>query len=110
MIPGISTSAEARLAGILDPRVTDVVESTYAERDYTILEAGDAEARRLGVQVIGGGVTLVVTDPTRCHIPREVNLRETPTSPQPRPCMGVPFVRRVPWDANSRTHPKRPVM
>ena len=65
MIPGISTSAEARLAGILDPRVTDVVESTYAERDYTILEAGDAEARRLGVQVIGGGVTLVVTDPTR---------------------------------------------
>jgi len=66
MIPSISTSAEARLAGILDPRVTDVVEDSFAAREYTIMDAGDPEARRLGVTVVGGGgVTLVVTDPTR---------------------------------------------
>lgn len=65
MIPGISSSAEARLTGILDPRVTDVREDSYAERDYTILDGGDEEARRLGVHVVGGGLTLVVTDPSR---------------------------------------------
>jgi len=65
MIPGISTNAEARLTGMLDPRVSDVAEDTYATRNYTILDAGDEDARRLGVTAIGGGVTLVVTDPTR---------------------------------------------
>ena len=80
MIPGISTSAEARLTGVLDPRVTDIVEETYAASDYTILDASDEEARRLGITVIGAGgtgagetgagvtgagVTIVVTDPTR---------------------------------------------
>jgi acetyltransferase-like isoleucine patch superfamily enzyme len=65
MIPGISTNAEARLTGILDPRVTAVAEDTYAARDYAIMDAGDEEARRLGVTALGGGVTLVVTDPSR---------------------------------------------
>ncbi|MCC6720316.1 MAG: hypothetical protein IT555_20760 [Acetobacteraceae bacterium] len=65
MIPGISTNAEARLTGALDPRVTDVTEDTYASRDYTIIDGGDAEAKRLGVTVIGGGLTLMVTDPNR---------------------------------------------
>jgi acetyltransferase-like isoleucine patch superfamily enzyme len=65
MIPGISTNAEARLTGMLDPRVSDVAEDAYATRDYTILDAGDEDARRLGVTAIGGGITLVVTDPTR---------------------------------------------
>ena len=66
MIPGISTNAEARLIGVLDARVTDVVEHTYAARDYTILDAGDEDARRLGVTLVGdGNVTLVVTDPLR---------------------------------------------
>lgn len=65
MIPGISTSAEARLTGVLDPRVTDIVEETYAASDYTILDASDEEARRLGITMTGEGVTIVVTDPTR---------------------------------------------
>jgi len=65
MIPGISSSAEARLNSVLDPRVTDVLEHTFAARDYTILDAGEAEARALGVHATGGGITLVVTDPTR---------------------------------------------
>ena len=65
MIPGISTNAEARLTGALDPRVTDIAEDSFAARDYTILDASDDEAKRLGVQCTGGGVTLVVTDPTR---------------------------------------------
>jgi len=65
MIPGISTNAEARLAGALDPRVTDVAENTFDARDFTIMDAGDEGARRLGVTAIGGGLTLVVTDPTR---------------------------------------------
>jgi len=65
MIPGISTNAEARLAGVLDPRVSDIAEDSYTARDYTIMGATDEEARRLGVQAIGGGLTLVVTDPTR---------------------------------------------
>ncbi len=65
MIPGISTNAEARLTGILDPRVTAVAEDSYTTRDYTIMDAGDEDARRLGVTSIGEGITLVVTDPTR---------------------------------------------
>ena len=65
MIPGISSDAEARLAGALDPRVTDLREESFASRDFTILDADDDEARRLGVHAVGGGVTLVVTDPTR---------------------------------------------
>lgn len=65
MIPGISTNAEARLTGILDPRVTAVAEDTYTTRDYAIMNAEDEEARRLGVTAIGGGLTLVVTDPSR---------------------------------------------
>lgn len=65
MIPGISTNAEVRLTGVLDPRVTDVTEETFATRDYTILDAADAEAKRLGVQCVSEGVTLIVTDPTR---------------------------------------------
>jgi acetyltransferase-like isoleucine patch superfamily enzyme len=65
MIPAISTSAEARLAGVLDPRVTDITEASFTARDYTILDASDDEARRLGVHAIGSGLTLVVTDPNR---------------------------------------------
>jgi acetyltransferase-like isoleucine patch superfamily enzyme len=65
MIPSISTSAEARLIGVLDPRVTDIVEDSFSLRDYTIIDASDQEARRIGVQCAGGGVTLVVTDPSR---------------------------------------------
>lgn len=65
MIPGISTNAEARLTGILDPRVTAVAEDTYTTRNYAIMDAGDEEAKRLGVTAIGEGITLVVTDPSR---------------------------------------------
>ncbi len=65
MIPGISSSAEARLTGVLDPRVTDIIEETYAASNYTILDGSDAEARSLGITVVGGGVTIVVTDPNR---------------------------------------------
>ncbi len=65
MIPGISTNAEQRLAEALDPRVTDIREDSFASRDYTILDAADEEARRLGVHLVGGGLTLIVTDPTR---------------------------------------------
>ena len=39
MIPGISTNAEARLTGVLDPRVTDIAEDSFAARDYTMLDA-----------------------------------------------------------------------
>jgi|GEM_PF-2321376 len=65
MLSGISTNVEAQLAGVLDPRVTDVTENTFAARDFTIMDAGGEDARRLGVTAIGGGITLVVTDPTR---------------------------------------------
>lgn len=65
MIPGISSDSEARLLGVLDPRVTDLDEASFAARDFTIIDGEDDEARRLGLHVVGGGVTLVVTDPTR---------------------------------------------
>lgn len=65
MIPGISSSAEARLVGALDPRVTDIREDQFTACDFTILDATDEEARRLGVHAVGGGVTLVLTDPNR---------------------------------------------
>lgn len=65
MIPGISTNAEARLSGILDPRVSSATEESFANRDYVIMDAADEEARRLGVTAVGEGITLVVTDPSR---------------------------------------------
>jgi len=64
MIPGISPSAEARLLGALDPRVTDLREDSLSDCDFTILASGDPEAKRLGVTVVGEA-TLVVTDPSR---------------------------------------------
>jgi acetyltransferase-like isoleucine patch superfamily enzyme len=64
MIPGLSHSAEARLLGVLDPRVTDLREDEFANRDFAILDAADPEAKRLGLTVIGQA-TLVVTDPSR---------------------------------------------
>ncbi len=64
MIPGISDSAEARLLGTLDPRVTDLRDASLAECDFTILEGSDPEAKRLGITAIGA-VTVVVTDPSR---------------------------------------------
>ena len=66
MIPGISSNTEAVLASALDPRVTDVAENTFIARDFTFIDAGDEDARRLGVTLVGGGnVTLLVTDPKR---------------------------------------------
>lgn len=64
MIPGISHSAEARLLGVLDPRVTDLREDGFADRDFTILDAADPEVKRLGLTVMGN-LTVVVTDPSR---------------------------------------------
>lgn len=64
MIPGISADMEARLLDQLDPRVTDLREDSLHDREFTLLDT--AEARRLGVQSIGGGeITIVVTHPGR---------------------------------------------
>jgi carbonic anhydrase/acetyltransferase-like protein (isoleucine patch superfamily) len=65
MIPGLSSTAEARLAALLDERVSDASEAHFATCSFTILSGRDAEAQALGVQVTGGEVTVVVTDPER---------------------------------------------
>jgi hypothetical protein len=65
MIPGISSDAEARLIGLLDPRVTDLREDSLINREFTLLSTADEEARRLGVHAVGADVTVVVTDPSR---------------------------------------------
>jgi acetyltransferase-like isoleucine patch superfamily enzyme len=64
MIPGISNSAEARLLGALDPRVTDLREGSLAQCDFTIMDGADPEAKRLGITAMGA-VTVVLTDPSR---------------------------------------------
>lgn len=65
MVPGVSSSVEARLAAVLDPRVTDITGETLLRRDFTLLAGQSAPARELGVQATGEEVTVVVTDPAR---------------------------------------------
>lgn len=64
MIPGISSDMEARLANVLDPRVTDLSEELLHDCAFALLTAD--EARPLGLEVLPGAeATIVVTDPAR---------------------------------------------
>ncbi len=65
MIPGLSSTSEARLAALLDPRVSDATEARFADASFSILSGRDAEAQALGIEVVAGEVTVVVTNPGR---------------------------------------------
>ncbi len=65
MIPGISSTVEARLAAALDSRVTDIRGDALLTRDFTLLSGQSAEAAALGIQAVGEELTVVVTDPAR---------------------------------------------
>jgi acetyltransferase-like isoleucine patch superfamily enzyme len=64
MYPGISSDAERRLLGLLDPAVTDLVADSLIDCGFAIFSGDDAEARALGITV-QGDLTIVVTDPDR---------------------------------------------
>jgi carbonic anhydrase/acetyltransferase-like protein (isoleucine patch superfamily) len=66
MIPGIGVATEAILAAALDARVTDLVEESLNDREFTLLSADEDDAQRLGIRFAGGPeLTIVVTDPSR---------------------------------------------
>lgn len=65
MIPGLSDTMEARLAGVLDRSVTDVSGAGLARRDFTLLASHQEEARRLGIHAAGEEMMIAVTDPNR---------------------------------------------
>lgn len=66
MIPGIGSEMETRLAGLLDPQVTDLRPDSLVGREFTLLAAHEDAARQLGIEFIDGPeLTVVVTDPTR---------------------------------------------
>ena len=66
MIPGISSTTEARLAAILRPEITDFREDTLLDCDLAMFAAHEPAAARLGIEVTGGEeLTVVVTDPDR---------------------------------------------
>lgn len=66
MVPGISSAGEARLAALLDRRVTDITAASLEQLDFTLLSGTDAQARALGIEALGDGeLTVVVTDPER---------------------------------------------
>jgi hypothetical protein len=66
MVPGISAETEARLAQFLRPEVTDLRPDSLVARPFALLAAGDAEAQRLGINLVApSDLTIVVTDPAR---------------------------------------------
>jgi hypothetical protein len=64
-LPGLSAAAETRVAALLDPRCTSLTPAMLRGLPMTIFGAGDPELERLGLQVTGGDVTIIVADPAR---------------------------------------------
>jgi acetyltransferase-like isoleucine patch superfamily enzyme len=66
MIPGLGSSVEARLLGLLDRSVTDLYEDGFADREFVMLDAHEPDAKRLGIRCsTSQGLTVVVTDRDR---------------------------------------------
>ncbi len=65
-LPGLGAAAEARLATLLDPRVTSLTPAMLQTLPMTIFGASDPELRRIGIQLSGhSDVTVIVADPDR---------------------------------------------
>jgi carbonic anhydrase/acetyltransferase-like protein (isoleucine patch superfamily) len=67
MIPGLSSTAEARIRAVLDHRVTDLNDHTLARRRPELFAGHDEAVRALGLHTEGTGpdLTVVVSDPRR---------------------------------------------
>ena len=65
MLRTIAEATAARLAGFLRPDITDIDAASIDRRHYVALDGDSPDARRLGIEVVGGAPVILVTNPGR---------------------------------------------